>query len=77
MEADVFLTDFASSQDKTIKIFVDDKPLEVVDGIAHYKQKFNKAGKHTIKLRGILSNPFDSIFQKTSISEYTFEVLPK
>ena len=77
MDADIFLTDFASRQDKTIKIFVDDKPLEVVDGIAHYKQKFDKIGKHTIKLRGVLSNPFDSIFQEISTSEYTFEVLPK
>jgi hypothetical protein len=75
-EADIYLTKYESRPNSNVIIKVNGEPLEIKDGVAHFKSKSQTIGTKTIKAEAIIRNPLTG---QTTTTEGSFEyqVLPK
>lgn len=75
--ADIALSTYPSNvTSNNIKISVNGKDLKMKEGIAHFQQRYNKAGKYKITASGSIKNPLTEITE-TVKRDFVFEVLPK
>jgi hypothetical protein len=75
-EADIYLAMYASSPGSNMIIKVNGEPLEIKEGVAHFKSKNQTIGTKTIKAEALIRNPLTG---QTTTTEGSFEyqVLPK
>ncbi len=75
-EADIYLATYSLQNNGNIVIKVNGKPLEIIDGIAHFKGKNESIGTKTIKAEAIIRNPLTGAYT-TSEAFFEYQVLPK
>ena len=75
-EADVFIASYSNNLGSNVIIKVNGEPLEIKEGVAHFKSKNQTIGTKTIKAEAIIRNPLTG---QTTTTEGSFEyqVLPK
>jgi hypothetical protein len=75
-EADVYLSAYSSSPGSNIIIKVNGEPLEIHEGVAHFKSKNQTIGTKTIKAEALIRNPLTG-GTTTSVGSFEYQVLPK
>jgi hypothetical protein len=79
-EADIYLATFSvhNNNDKitNLTIKVNGEPLEIHEGVAHFKSKNQTIGTKTIKAEAIIRNPLTGL-TKTTEGSFEYQVLPK
>jgi hypothetical protein len=75
-EADIYLAAYAPSPKKDVVIKVNGEPLEIHEGVAHFKSKNQIIGTKTIKAEAIIRNPLTGL-TKTTEGSFEYQVLPK
>jgi hypothetical protein len=75
-EADVYLSAYSSSPGSNVIIKVNGEPLEIKDGVAHFKSQNQTIGTKTIKAEAIIRNPLTGL-TKTIEGSFEYQVLPK
>jgi hypothetical protein len=75
-EADVFMGVFSTNPGKNCSIRVNGEPVEMQQGVAHFKSKNETIGTKVMKAEALIKNPLTG---QTKITESYFEyqVLPK
>jgi hypothetical protein len=75
-EADVYLSAYSSNPGNNVIIKVNGEPLEIKDGVAHFKSKNQTIGTKTIKAEALIRNPLTGQ-TTTSVGSFEYQVLPK
>ncbi len=75
-EADIYLASYSSSPGSNVTFKVNGEPLEIHDGVAHFKSKNQTIGTKTIKAEAIIRNPLTGQ-TKTTEGSFEYQVLPK
>jgi GldM N-terminal domain len=75
-EADIYLAKYSSSPGSNVVIKVNGEPLEIKEGVAHFKSKNQTIGTKTIKAEAIIRNPLTGM-TKTTEGSFEYQVLPK
>jgi hypothetical protein len=75
-EADIYLAAYLSSPQSGVTIKVNGEPLEINQGVAHFKGKKETIGTKTIKAEAIIRNPLTGM-TKTTEGSFEYQVLPK
>jgi hypothetical protein len=75
-EADIFLAKYESVPSANLIIKVNGEPLEIKDGVAHFKSKNQTIGTKTIKAEALIRNPLTGQ-TTTTIGSFEYQVLPK
>ena len=75
-EAEVYLAMYASSPGSNMIIKVNGEPLEIKEGVAHFKSKNQTIGTKTIKAEALIRNPLTGQ-TKTIEAVFEYQVLPK
>ncbi|MCB9331929.1 MAG: hypothetical protein H6574_12680 [Lewinellaceae bacterium] len=70
-EADIFLTEYTPRTENRA-VFVNDKPIAINDGLAHYRGQFHRPGVHQLNVRIDAYNP---LTKEIKPFYKTFEVL--
>ena len=75
-EANIYLAAYLSSPQSGVTIKVNGEPLEIKQGVAHFKGKKETIGSKTIKAEAVVKNPLTG---QTKITEgyFEYQVLPK
>lgn len=75
-EADIYLATFSNNLGSNVIIKVNGKPLEIKQGVAHFKGKKETIGTKTIKAEASIRNPLTGQI-KTVEGSFEYQVLPK
>jgi hypothetical protein len=75
-EADIYLAAYSGSTGRNTIIKVNGEPLEIKEGIAHFKSKNQTIGTKTIKAEAFIRNPLTGQ-TTTSVGSFEYQVLPK
>jgi hypothetical protein len=75
-EADIYIASYSSNPGRNVVIKVNGEPLEIKEGVAHFKSKNQKIGSQTIKAEAQIRNPLTGQIT-TSEGVFEYQVLPK
>jgi hypothetical protein len=75
-EADVYITSYSNNLGSNTTIKINGEPLEIKEGVAHYKSKKQTIGTKTIKAEAFIRNPLTGQ-TITSMGSFEYQVLPK
>jgi hypothetical protein len=75
-EADVYVASYSNNLGSNVIIKVNGEPLEIHEGVAHFKSKNQTIGTKTIKAEAIIRNPLTGL-TKTTEGSFEYQVLPK
>jgi hypothetical protein len=75
-EADVYIASYSSNLGSNVIIKVNGEPIEIKEGVAHFKSKNQTIGTKTIKAEAIIRNPLTGL-TKTTEGTFEYQVLPK
>lgn len=75
-EADVYIASYSSNFGRNVTIKVNGKPLEINEGVAHFKGKKEEIGTKIIKAEAIIRNPLTGA-STTAEGSFEYQVLPK
>jgi hypothetical protein len=75
-EADIYLAKYESVPSANLIIKVNGEPLEIKEGVAHFKSKKQTIGTKTIKAEAFIRNPLTGL-QYSTIGSFEYQVLPK
>jgi hypothetical protein len=75
-EAEVYIASYSKNIGNNVVIKVNGEPLEIKQGVAHFKSKNQTVGTKTIKAEAIIKNPLTGQ-TKTTEGYFEYQVLPK
>jgi hypothetical protein len=75
-EADIYISSYSNNLGNNTIIKVNGEPLEIKDGVAHFKSKNQTIGTKTIKAEALIRNPLTGQ-TTTSVGSFEYQVLPK
>lgn len=70
-EANIFLTEY-SPRTENLTVFVNDKPVAINDGLAHYRRRFHRPGIHQLNVQ---IDVYNRLTEEIKPFYKTFEVL--